>query len=258
MNAKATFLSPLVTVWLASAAAAPALAQSAAAPAPADAAVQPPADAAVATRQNDGAAERQSGPVGKLAEGLLSTMERAGKALINGPRMEGATGLDDALRLARVLRDAERGATRLGERALKEVERAKRALHNGDDAGAGKIVSEGAKSLRSQARGPAQPSAQAMMRAPAAEDVGKNVINAEGKRLGEIDRLVAGRDGRRYAVVKFGGAIDWLGFIDFGNDFRAVPLEELVPGKRMVALARNVKPEEMKTAFPAEPAASAR
>ncbi|MGQ9371763.1 PRC-barrel domain-containing protein [Azospirillum sp. ST 5-10] len=199
------------------------------------------------------AAPRAQGPAGIAAvlSGLAMSMETAGTAFREGRRRDGTRALNDARRAAMFGHDNATGpAVAVAADGLAAVRRGRHALQNGDPERAAAILLSGAEALRGAvaALPPVPP------RPPADLDgiAGRNVIDADGTRLGEIDHIAEGADGTRYAVLRVGGVTDFAGFIDWGNREAAVPLDRLVIGRTMAALTESVSVPELLKHTPAD------
>lgn len=152
--------------------------------------------------------------------------EAADNLSAGGDRLHATRALDAARRLARVeasLVGCPGAATSI---SLKAVESARRALQNGRTEVAVALLRQA-----SQASSPSLPSACTA----GSSAVGKLVMNRHGERIGRLVSLTPGGG----AILKVGGAINWFGFLDFGNSRRTVPAGQLVEGRRMVVLLNS-------------------
>ncbi|MBW7851676.1 MAG: hypothetical protein H3C38_14375 [Rhodospirillales bacterium] len=184
-----------------------------------------------------------AGRFATLIDGLASSADRAAEALREqDARLEATKALDAAERVALVFdHAAPPPLAALAKQASGAMKHARQALQNGDPAKAAEVLAASAAALRAADPGVVT----APPKIDADDGPGKDVVNAEGHRIAEIDEVVRRQDGRSYAVLKTGGAIDWFGFIDFGNERVVVPLEELVAGKNMVVYAARVSQQEL-------------
>jgi hypothetical protein len=157
-----------------------------------------------------------------LQSGLAARFQEAARNLgPGGDRLKATHALDAARRLARVETSIVGCPQAASAAPLRRLEAARRALQNGR--------TRAAIALLGQA-GPLSAPSSACPPGPSA--AGKLVINSRGERIGRLASLSpAGQ-----AVLKVGGAINWLGFIDFDNRRTTVPAGQLVEGRRMVVL----------------------
>lgn len=182
---------------------------------------------------------RAAGPVEALMIGLGHSMQTAAQALdTDGQRSRATRALDDARRVARVLRDAMPHGDAVGALGIDAVNEARHALQNGNPQAASHRLRVGSQQLLG---GQVARSTTPPLDGSAAS---KLVINARGQRVGRLDRLVEDGHGKRQAVLKVGGMIDLLGFIDANNRLVVVPADSLVEGKRMVALTSDITPQQ--------------
>ena len=186
----------------------------------------------------------EAGNITSLILGLSQSMEEAGTKLAKeGKRREATKAMDDARRVARLLDDvAAESSEPLAKDGIDSVRKARHALQNGDTAGAADILLAVSERLALSA-----PSAgsEAGPRPNTAGESGTKVINAKGARLGEVDSLATGPDGKPYAVLKEGGVVDLFGVFDIGTTRVTVPFEEIVAGKGMWAVARDISAEQL-------------
>lgn len=176
-----------------------------------------------------------------IVHGLARSMDNAARMLASGKeRFQGIRSLDDARRVARILRDVappnDHAMVRFG---LQAVKNARHAVQNGDPQAAAQILRSARDQLLSRSSGRGKVGSPVDSSA-----VGKLVVNAEGKRIGRVDRLEQTSPGVQFAVLKVGGLVDLFGFLDLGNELVGVPAEQLVVGKRMVALRSAITPEQ--------------
>ncbi len=74
---------------------------------------------------------------------------------------------------------------------------------------------------------------------------GKDVVNAQGDKVGEVDKLVVSTgDQKVYAVVGVGG------FLGIGEKDVAIPLEQLQPQGENLALSSGMTKDELKNSMP--------
>lgn len=74
---------------------------------------------------------------------------------------------------------------------------------------------------------------------------GKDVINAKGDKLGEVEKLVVSTgDQQVYAVIGVGG------FLGIGEKEVAVPLEQLQPQGEKLTLTSGITEDELKSSMP--------
>ncbi len=194
---------------------------------------------AMATRITTANADAQR--LASLMRGLAYSMQVASGALAtDGQRLRATGALDDARRIARVLRDVAPGGEPAGRDGLDAVERARHALQNGNPAAASRILHDASVRMQRLAtQAPADP-----VGAVRSADTGKPVINAAGQRLGRLERLLPKQDGVTRAVLKVGGVINLFGFVDAGYREVTVPVDQLVAGKTMVAITSSITPEQ--------------
>ncbi len=144
-------------------------------------------------------------PLDALAAGLSGTLNVAARDLGAGRRSEAARALDAALRAAEVGAAADRGGM-LGV-TLARVRAARRALHNGRPRKARRHVDEARRTLRGKTPGKAG-TAKAL-----GGYAGATVINANGVRIGKVERVEADK-----LRIVFGPGLDVLGILDLRSE----------------------------------------
>ncbi len=204
-------------------------------------ALAPSAHSQVTSASTGAVAEQGAVRTESIVNGLARSMGNAATMLASEKkRFQGVRSLDDARRVARILRDVapsnDHAMVRFG---LQAVKRARHALQNGDPQAAVQILRSAHDQLLSRSRGRWKVSSPVGSSA-----VGKLVVNAEGKRIGRVDRLERTSQGVQFAVLKVGGVVNLFGFLDAGNELVGVPAEQLVVGNRMVALRSAITPEQ--------------
>lgn len=186
-------------------------------------------------------ADQSNGKLAALARGLGESMSSAAQHLTEkGRRLEATRALDDARRVARLLRDIAPGA-RAAELGLNYVREARHALQNGDPARASGFLEQAGGRLNETA---ARIGGAAPLIDPR-QAIGKHVINAKGEELGKIGQFVADPDGRRHAVLLEHGVVDLFGFLSVGNQLVVVPADSLVLGGRLAAVATDVTADQL-------------
>lgn len=191
--------------------------------------------------EHPNAAVASNGKLGALARGLAESMSSAAQRLTEkGRRLEATQALDDARRVARLLRDVAPDAS-VAEMGLNSVREARQALQNGDPARASEILAQAARRLNEKATtiGAAVPIDNQL------GAIGKHVINEKGAELGKVARFVADSAGRRYAVLLEQGVVDLFGFLSVGNQLVVVPADSLVLGRRLAAVATDVTVDQL-------------
>lgn len=165
-----------------------------------------------------------------LAAGANSSADTARTALMQDERATAAHALDAATRASRVGMHATTGETghqfKLAHQAFKE---ARQALQNGNQLSETVAHIETAMAALTQA---AHSDNGLRTELPELADLqDASVINAQGVRLGEIDRIEEGPDGRPQAVLVLGDGQNVLGVLDLGGQRVAVPADQLLLGK---------------------------
>lgn len=190
--------------------------------------------------EHPNAAVASNGKLGALARGLAESMSSAAQRLTEkGRRLEATQALDDARRVARLLRDVAPDAS-VAEAGLNSVREARQALQNGDPARASVILTQAAGRLNEKAT-----TIGAAVSIDQLAAIGKHVINEKGAELGKVARFVADSAGRRYAVLLEQGVVDLFGFLSVGNQLVVVPADSLVLGRRLAAVATDVTVDQL-------------
>lgn len=158
-----------------------------------------------------------------VIRGLAGEMTKAADGLAAGERYDATRALDRALHLAEFAADAGGGPFLS---ALEAVERARHELQMGRPESARKVLSEGGASLD------AAESDIGLRPASKAGDIeGRPLLDAQGRKLGEIDEVDDG-----LARVESGG------FLFLGGEAMEVALDDLHAGGGFVVQAGNGSP----------------
>ena len=168
-------------------------------------------------------------PLAILHEGLRQSVTIAAQNLGWNRRSDAVHALDAATRAADVGKHAASGDTADAfARASRELELARRNLQDGKKARAQEVLAALATSLAIGPRLPEEWEAALQPAVNLEQFEEARVLNAQGVRLGEVQRV----DGQML-TLRVGMSSDVLGFIDWGGGKEIiVPAYQLVFGKR--------------------------
>lgn len=185
-----------------------------------------------------------NGKLGALVRGLAESMSSAAQRLTDkGRRLEATEALDDARRIARLLSDVAPDHMRdSAELGLNSVQEARHALQTGDPEHASTILARAGDVLMERNRainGAAAPVVDERLA------TGRRVVNAKGQKLGKISSFGADSAGHRCVILKKQGVINLFGFLDFDNQLVVVPVESLVVGSQLAAVATEATADQL-------------